>query len=245
MSFEPMLIMDGVWKKYSRDTIFHRSLREDMLNIFSRRFNNELGANDFWALSDISLVIAPGEAVGLYGHNGAGKSTILKLFSGVTFPTRGTFSVRGRVAPLIEIGAGFHPDLTGRENIFINGAIIGMKLQQIREKFDSIVAFSELGDFIAMPVKKYSSGMYLRLAFSIAIHSDADIYLIDEILAVGDAEFQKKCLERIKELLAAGKTLVVVSHDLALLQSLMMRVVFLDHGRILRIENNNPKDLKE
>lgn len=236
MSSEPALSLENLWKKYSRDAVFHRSLREDFLSLFNRPGGKGLRGNDFWALRDISVRIDEGDAVGLYGHNGAGKSTILKLLSGVTYPTCGTLQVNGRIAPLIEIGAGFHPDLTGRENIFINGAILGMRIPEIRRKFDSIVAFSELGEFIQMPVKKYSSGMYLRLAFSVAIHSEADIYLIDEILAVGDVDFQAKCLDRIRKLTSAGKTLVVVSHDIRLLRSLMGRIIHLNHGEIADIE---------
>ncbi|WP_241426250.1 ABC transporter ATP-binding protein [Geobacter benzoatilyticus] len=228
-----MLTMDGVWKKYSRDAIFHRSLREDLLNVFTRRFDNVLGVNDFWALSDISLSVAPGESVGLYGHNGAGKSTILKLLSGVTHPTLGSLNVRGRIAPLIEIGAGFHPDLTAKENIYMNGAILGMKIPEIKAKFDSIVDFSELSSFIQVPVKKYSSGMYLRLAFSIAIHSEADVYLIDEIISVGDTEFQDKCIDKIIELRFKGKTLIVISHSHDLMRRVTDRIIYLEKGEVV------------
>lgn len=201
--------------------------------VFSLRQNKQLGKDDFWALQDFSLSVSSGEAVGIYGHNGAGKSTVLKLLSNVTQPTSGTIDLNGRVAPLIEVGAGFHPDLSGRENVFVNGSILGMRLTQIKERFDSIVAFSELGDFIEMPVKKYSSGMYLRLAFSVAIHSDAEIFLIDEVLAVGDVDFQKKCLERVRVLIDSGKALVLVSHDLKLLQSISSEVLFLEKGRLV------------
>lgn len=233
MSSSSAVSMKGVWKKYSRDVMFHRSLREDIVNLFSSRRNKQLGASDFWALQDFSLQVYPGEAIGLYGHNGAGKSTVLKLLSGVTEQTTGTIDINGRIAPLIEVGAGFHPDLTGRENVFINGAILGMRLSQIRDRFDSIVKFSELGDFIDMPVKKYSSGMYIRLAFSVAIHSDADVFLIDEVLAVGDVDFQTKCLDRVRGLIRKGKALVLVSHNLNLLKSVSSEVVFLEKGRVV------------
>ena len=236
MSSDTRIKMEHVWKKYSRDVIFHRSLREDIMAVFSLRQNKQLGKDDFWALQDFSLSVSSGEAVGIYGHNGAGKSTVLKLLSKVTQPTSGTIDLNGRVAPLIEVGAGFHPDLSGRENVFVNGSILGMRLTQIKERFDSIVAFSELGDFIEMPVKKYSSGMYLRLAFSVAIHSDAEIFLIDEVLAVGDVDFQKKCLEKVRGLIDCGKALVLVSHDLNLLQSTAQKVFFLEKGLVVNVE---------
>ena len=233
MSSDAILAMEGVWKKYSRDALFHRSLREDMMRLFRSRGGEHLQENEFWALQDLSLTLQPGAAVGLYGHNGAGKSTILKLLAGVTQPTIGNLRVRGRVAPLIEVGAGFHPDLTGRENVFMNGAILGMKIPEIRAKFDSILAFSELGSFVEMPVKKFSSGMFLRLAFSIAIHSEAEIYLIDEIIAVGDADFQQKCLEKVKELREAGKTLLIVSHSEDLISKVTDRVIRLQNGKVV------------
>lgn len=233
MLSDSILEMNGVWKKYSRDVLFHRSLREDMMRLFIRRGGGELQGSEFWALQDVSFSLRPGEAIGLYGHNGAGKSTILKMIAGVTQPTIGSLLVRDRVAPLIEVGAGFHPDLTGKENIFMNGAILGMKIAEIKAQFDSIVAFSELNSFIEMPVKKYSSGMYLRLAFAIAIHSKADIYLIDEIVAVGDVEFQQKCINKIIDLKQSGKTLVLVSHNLEQLTQLTDRIIYLEHGMVI------------
>jgi len=232
MLSDPILEMNGVWKKYSRDVMFHRSLREDMLRLFRTKGGDGLQESEFWAIHDVSFSVMPGDAIGLYGHNGAGKSTILKMIANVTQPTLGNLQVSGRVAPLIEVGAGFHPDLTGKENIFMNGAILGMKISEIKEKYDSIVEFSELGPFIEMAVKKYSSGMYLRLAFSIAIHSDADIYLIDEIIAVGDQAFQAKCLAKIIELKKSGKTLVVVSHSLDLMKQIADNIVYLEKGKV-------------
>lgn len=223
----------NVWKKYSRESIFHRSLREDIVRLFSsQRRTGEIGVTEFWALRDVSFTLKKGETVGLFGPNGAGKSTILKLIADVTYPTKGRITKNGRIAPLIEIGAGFHPDLTGKENIYMNGTILGMKIPEIRAKLESIIAFSELHEFIDMPVKKYSSGMYLRLAFSIAIHSETDIYLIDEILTVGDEKFQEKCLDRIFALKQAGKSLIVVTHDRNLMQKVSDTVLLLDKGML-------------
>jgi ABC-type polysaccharide/polyol phosphate transport system ATPase subunit len=229
------VIFENIWKKYSRDNIFHRSIREDITSIFRFKGDNSgIAPNEFWALKNVNLSIKEGETVGLYGPNGAGKSTILKLIANVTYPTAGNLKINGRVAPLLEIGAGFHLDLTGRENIFVNGTILGMKIPEIKTKINSIIDFSELEEFINMSVKKYSSGMYLRLAFSIAIHSEADIYLIDEILAVGDEDFQKKCLEKIFELKKRGKTLIVVTHDRKLMEQIADRIIFINKGDILQ-----------
>ncbi|MHA7274998.1 ABC transporter ATP-binding protein [Arthrobacter sp. HLT1-21] len=187
----------------------------------------------FHALDNVSLVVRQGESVALLGLNGSGKSTLLKHISGVMLPDSGTVRTRGRVAGLIEVGAGFHPDLSGRDNVYLNGAILGMTEQQIDDLFESIVDFSEIGQFIDTEVKFYSSGMYLRLAFSVAVHTNPEVFLVDEILAVGDEPFQKKCLAKIKELAAAGKTLVVVSHDLDLVVQVCSRGVLLEHGRIV------------
>jgi len=226
--------LDNLWKKYYRQNVFHRSLREDVMNLMRRRrTNSNLKKNEFWALKGIDIEVKRGESIGLYGPNGAGKSTILKLIANVTFPTKGSVSVNGRVAPLIEIGAGFHKDLTGRENIYMNGAILGMKIAEIKKKMDSIISFSEIEEFIDMSVKKYSSGMYLRLGFAIAIHSEADILLIDEILAVGDEGFRKKCIEKVMELKKNGKTMVIVTHNRALMEKVADRVILLEHGTII------------
>ncbi|MDR1449255.1 MAG: ABC transporter ATP-binding protein [Propionibacteriaceae bacterium] len=186
----------------------------------------------FKALDGVSLEIRPGESVGLLGLNGSGTSTLLKLISGVMQPDSGEVLVAGRVAGLIEVGAGFHPDLTGRENVFLNGAILGMSEAQIQRDFDDIVAFSEIARFIDTEVKFYSSGMFLRLAFSVAVYSEPDIFLVDEILAVGDEPFQAKCLARIRELHEGGQTLVVVSHDLDKVKEICDRGVVLDHGHL-------------
>ncbi|MFJ3956442.1 ABC transporter ATP-binding protein [Arthrobacter sp. NPDC090010] len=190
-------------------------------------------SNRFHALKDISLDIVQGETVALLGLNGSGKSTLLKHISGVMTPDEGTVRTRGRVAGLIEVGAGFHPDLSGRDNVFLNGAILGMTEEQIKERFDSIVEFAEIEQFIDTEVKFYSSGMYLRLAFSVAVHSDPEVFLVDEILAVGDEPFQRKCLEKIQELVDAGQTLVVVSHDLELVQRVCQRGIVLEHGNVI------------
>ncbi|WP_341393567.1 ABC transporter ATP-binding protein [Arthrobacter sp. G119Y2] len=187
----------------------------------------------FFALKDVSLEVKQGESVALLGLNGSGKSTLLKQISGVMLPDSGTVGTRGRVAGLIEVGAGFHPDLSGRDNVFLNGAILGMSEAEIHEKFDSIVEFSEIGQFIDTEVKFYSSGMYLRLAFSVAVHTDPEVFLVDEILAVGDEPFQKKCIAKIRELAEEGKTLVVVSHDLDLVAKICERGVLLEHGRVV------------
>jgi ABC-2 type transport system ATP-binding protein len=189
--------------------------------------------DQFQALDGVSLTVQEGETVGLLGLNGSGKSTLLKLISGVMRPDGGRVRVRGRIAGLIEVGAGLHPDLTGRENVFLNGAILGMDEASIRRQFDAIVDFSGIDQFLDTEVKFYSSGMFLRLAFAVAVHTDPDVFLVDEILAVGDEPFQRKCLERIRGLSAEGRTLVVVSHDLDLVEKVCDRGVVLERGRVV------------
>jgi len=188
--------------------------------------------SEFQALDGVSFSIDEGEAVALMGFNGSGKSTMLKLISGVLRPDEGTVRTRGRVAGLIEVGAGFHPDLSGRENVYLNAAILGMSKKETKEQFDAIVEFSEIEKFIDTEVKHYSSGMFLRLAFSVAIHTHVDILLIDEILSVGDEPFQRKCIKRVRELHAQGKTLVVVSHDLNMVSDLCERGIVIQGGNI-------------
>lgn len=188
---------------------------------------------EFWALRDISFEVARGETLGIIGHNGAGKSTILKLLSSVTTPTSGEITIYGRLSALIEVGSGFHQELTGRENIYLSGSILGMRRREITRKLERIIDFAGVRDFIDTPVKHYSSGMYLRLGFSIAAHLEPDILLLDEVLAVGDAAFQVKCLNRIDELHAEGRTIVFISHDLGAVERLCRRVLLLDHGRII------------
>jgi ABC-2 type transport system ATP-binding protein len=187
----------------------------------------------FNALDGVSFTVQPGEAVALLGHNGSGKSTLLKLISGVLQPDSGEVLTRGRIAGLIEVGAGFHPELSGRENIYLNGAILGMNQKEIDERFNKIVEFSGIEEFIDTEVKHYSSGMFMRLAFSVAIHTEVDILLVDEVLSVGDEPFQQKCLARIRELHDAGKTLIVVSHDLDMVAKLCERGVLVNRGKLL------------
>lgn len=191
-----------------------------------------LPTRDFWAVRDVSFAVAPGEALGIIGHNGAGKSTILKLLSNITTPTVGEITIRGRLSALIEVGSGFHPELTGRENVYLCGSILGMARREITSKLDSIIDFAGLRPFLDVPVKRYSSGMYVRLGFSIAAHLEPDILLLDEVLAVGDASFQQKCLERIDELKRAGTTIVFISHDLAAVGRLCDRVLLMQRGEI-------------
>ena len=208
-----------------------RSLKETIVWLVKGR-KGDL-SRKFHALRDVDLEVQQGETVALLGLNGSGKSTLLKHISGVMLPDSGTVRTRGKVAGLIEVGAGFHHDLSGRDNVYLNGAILGMTEAQINEQFDSIVEFAEIGEFIDTEVRFYSSGMYLRLAFSVAVHTDPEVFLVDEILAVGDEPFQRKCLDKIKELSAAGKTLVVVSHDLELVSRICDRGVVLQHGSVV------------
>lgn len=207
-----------------------RSLKETAVWLLKGR-KGEL-TEKFHALKDVALSIKQGESVALLGFNGSGKSTLLKHISGVMLPDSGTVRTRGRVAGLIEVGAGFHPDLTGRDNVYLNAAILGMTEQETKDQFESIIEFSEIGQFIDTEVKFYSSGMYLRLAFSVAVHTDPEVFLIDEILAVGDEPFQRKCIEKIQELARLGKTLVVVSHDLDLVARICDRGIVLQHGEV-------------
>ena len=190
-------------------------------------------SSEMWALHDLSFSVNEGEALGIVGHNGAGKTTVLKLLSGITAPTQGQISIRGRLAALIEVSSGFHPELTGRENVYLYGAMLGMRRSEITRKMDSIIEFSGMEKFIDVPVKRYSSGMYVRLGFSVAAHLEPDVVLLDEVLAVGDVAFQAKCLDRIALLRKSGRTIVFVSHDLASVYRLCDRALLLDHGRIL------------
>jgi len=190
-------------------------------------------ASEIWAVNDVSFEVQQGEVLGIVGHNGAGKTTILKLLSSITAPTTGEITIRGRLAALIEVSSGFHPELTGRENVFLHGAMLGMRRYEITRKMDSIVEFSGVEKYIDVPVKRYSSGMYVRLGFSVAAHLDPDIVLLDEVLAVGDVAFQAKCLDRIAELRNCGRTIVFVSHDLASVYRVCDRAILLDRGRVL------------
>ena len=233
---DPRIEIAGVTKEF---TLRHRRSLKELAVAAVRR--QDLGINTFKALDDVTFDVHQGETVALLGFNGSGKSTLLKLISGVLRPDGGRVRTRGRVAGLIEVGAGFHPDLTGQENVFLNGAILGMTKKQIEDAYDSIVEFSEIPDFMDTEVKFYSSGMFLRLAFAVAVHSDPEVFLIDEILAVGDEPFQRKCLDEIRGLSDQGKTLVIVSHDLDMVSDLCERGVLLEKG--VKVADGPSKDV--
>ncbi len=199
---------------------------------FSSQVSALSSREDFWALKDVSFEVKRGEVVGIIGRNGAGKSTLLKILSRITEPTTGRVEINGRVASLLEVGTGFHPELTGRENIYLNGAILGMTRVEIRSKFDEIVAFAEVEKFLDTPVKRYSSGMYVRLAFAVAAHLEPEILIVDEVLAVGDAQFQKKCLGKMGEVSREGRTVLLVSHQMGVISQLCHRSIILDNGTI-------------
>jgi ABC-type polysaccharide/polyol phosphate transport system ATPase subunit len=222
-----------VSKKYRLRYGWYLSIRDEIARLAKRLVGQRAEAEVFWALRDVSFEIRHGETVGLIGANGAGKSTILKILSRVTVPTSGTFAVDGRVGALIEVGAGFHPDLTGRENVFLNGAIMGMRRAEIQRKFDQIVAFSEVENFIDTPLKFYSSGMMVRLGFAVAAHIEPEILLVDEVLAVGDTAFQAKCLNKIAELKEEDKTIVLVSHSMPSILQNATRVMWVHHGKLI------------
>ena len=226
------LTFDHVSKQYRIYQESEAKLSPNKLRSLTRRLRRN--TNSFWALRDVSFEVERGEALGIIGQNGAGKSTILKLLYNITTPTKGRISINGRLAALIEVASGFHPELTGRENVYLNGSLLGMKRREISRKLDRIVDFAGVSAFIDTPVKRYSSGMYLRLGFSIAAHLDPDILLLDEVLAVGDAQFQSKCIERINQLRNAGTTIVFVSHNLGAVESLCDRVFLLRQGEIFR-----------
>jgi lipopolysaccharide transport system ATP-binding protein len=215
------------------------TLRESLADLVTRPFRRRHRAGnvseEFWALEDVNFDIKPGEVVGIIGRNGAGKSTLLKILSRITRPTRGRVRLNGRVGSLLEVGTGFHPELTGRENIFLNGAILGMSRGEVRRKFDDIVAFAELDKFLDTPVKRYSSGMYVRLAFSVAAHINPEILLVDEVLAVGDIAFQKKCLGQMDMVARGGRTIIFVSHQLEALLNLCPHSMLLEHGRLVMV----------
>lgn len=230
MNVDPLLMarLDRVTKKF--DLKHTRSIKEYVVWWLTGR-RGQL-SETFNALDEVTFDIHQGESVALLGFNGSGKSTTLKMVSGVLQPDRGIVQIRGRVAGLIEVGAGMHPDLTGRENIFLNAAILGLSEKEIRDRFDSIVKFSEIEKFIDTEVKFYSSGMYMRLAFSVAVHSDPDLFLVDEVLAVGDEPFQRKCIKKMHELREQHQTLMVVSHDLNLIQGICDRGIVLERGNV-------------
>jgi lipopolysaccharide transport system ATP-binding protein len=216
--------------KRRHDTL-RDQLMEGLKSVF-RRNVRPYGENTFWALKDVSFEIDQGEIVGIIGHNGAGKSTLLKILSRITEPTLGIGEIYGRVGSLLEVGTGFHPELTGRENIYLNGAIIGMRREEINRCFDAIVDFAEIEKFIDMPVKRYSSGMYVRLAFAVSAHLKPEILMIDEVLSVGDLQFQRKCMAYAEELKKSGATILFVSHNMFAIKSICNRVIYLSHGQI-------------
>lgn len=224
-----MIKVDHVTKKYQLGTIDGASARKSWKR---RRENIEEAEEILTAVNDVSFEVAEGEVVGLIGHNGAGKSTLLKMISGVTVPTSGEIYLGGRVASMLEVGTGFHPELTGKDNIYLNGAILGMSRQEIDEKLEDIIAFSECEKFMDTPVKHYSSGMYMKLAFSVAAHLSAEIVIMDEVLAVGDLNFRNKCLEKIREIAASGKTILLVSHSMHMVRMLCDRCIVLTEGEI-------------
>ena len=235
--------VEGLGKKYllqhqatgKRYVALRDVLAEKVKSLWGNRrtdAGNQESVEEFWALQDVSFEVKPGEAVGIIGRNGAGKSTLLKLLSRITEPTAGRVRLRGRVASLLEVGTGFHPELTGRENIFLNGAILGMHRMEIKKKFDEIVDFAEVERFLDTPVKRYSSGMYMRLAFAVAAHLEPEILIVDEVLAVGDAQFQKKCLGKMQGVSQGGRTVLFVSHNMSAIGELTQRCLYLEAGKI-------------
>lgn len=224
--------VSGVSKRYEIGKAKDGSLRGTLSSLFK---SGAAQKDEFWALKDVSFEVKKGEVIGIIGKNGAGKSTLLKILSQITKPTEGRIEINGRVASLLEVGTGFHPELTGRENVFLNGTILGMTRKEVEDKFDEIVAFSGVEKFIDTPVKHYSSGMYVRLAFAVAAHLEPEILIIDEVLAVGDAEFQKKCLGKMKDVAGEGRTVLFVSHNMAAVRELCERGVFLENGLIKNI----------
>jgi len=238
---QPTIKVEGLWKDYTvgpaqqRNETFYDLLANSIKAPFNRmrNFGGKTEANEqFWALRDVNFEIQPGEVVGVVGRNGAGKSTLLKILSRITAPSRGRIELRGRLASLLEVGTGFHAELSGRENIFLNGSILGMTRAEVKRKFDEIVAFAEVDKFIDTPVKRYSSGMYVRLAFAVAAHLETDVLLVDEVLAVGDADFQRKSLGKMSEVAAGGRTVLFVSHNLSAVRNLCSRTVLLEGGAL-------------
>ncbi|MFL5562506.1 MAG: ABC transporter ATP-binding protein [Gemmatimonadaceae bacterium] len=236
----PIISARDVGKRYllGRRVTGSKSLREALGEAVRAPFNRMrnatgTGGAEFWALREVSFDVAPGEVMGVIGRNGAGKSTLLKVLSRITDPTTGRIEIRGRAAALLEVGTGFHPELTGRENVYLNGTILGMRKREIDRKFDEIVAFAEVAEFIDTPVKRYSSGMYVRLAFGVAAHLDPEILIVDEVLAVGDAEFQKKCLTKMSDVAHEGRTVLFVSHNMAAVRAICTTGIHLRGGTVV------------
>jgi homopolymeric O-antigen transport system ATP-binding protein len=236
----PIIRVEGIGKQYriGKRQAAYKTMRESIVSAAQAPFrlfnrNGKYENRSIWALKDVSFEVAPGEVVGVIGRNGAGKSTLLKILSRITEPTTGQVDLYGRIGSLLEVGTGFHPELSGRENVYLNGAILGMKRGEIDRKFDEIVAFAEIENFIDMPVKHYSSGMYMRLALSVAAHLETEILIVDEVLAVGDSGFQKKCLGKLEEVGSQGRTVLFVSHNVPMVMRLCSRAILLEEGRIL------------
>ena len=230
MDQDIVIRVSNLSKNYSIGKQKDNSLRSTLSDILK---SSKSKSEQFWALKDVSFEINKGDVVGIIGKNGAGKSTLLKILSQITQPTEGRLEIDGRIASLLEVGTGFHPELTGRENIYLNGTILGMSRKEVKSKFDEIVAFSGVEKFIDTPVKHYSSGMYVRLAFAIAAHLEPEILIIDEVLAVGDAEFQKKCIGKMKDVANAGRTVLFVSHNIAAIKALCTKGILIHHGELL------------
>src|SRR3954464_123136 len=235
---EPVIIFDHVFKKFARGEQ-HTTLRDLIPALISSWWNKKkideqaLKGEEFWAVNDVSFTVPRGEALGIIGPNGSGKSTILKLLSGILRPDRGTYSVKGRLSALIEVGAGFHPDLTGRENVYLNGSILGMTRKEVASKFNQIVEFAGVEEFIDTPVKRYSSGMAVRLGFAVSAFIEPDVMLVDEVLAVGDTEFRNRCLNRMNKMLRNGVTMILVSHNLSEVRNLCQSCLMLYKGQSL------------
>lgn len=230
-----------LWKRFprNREQVGFKEFLVNIPKLLSKR-----RSGDFWALQGVSFCVKQGECVGIIGRNGAGKSTLLSLILGTIHPTKGMIKVSHKITPLLELGAGFHPDLTGRENILINGVLLGLTKDEVVERMESIIAFSQVGEFIDSQVRTYSSGMYIRLAFSVAVHANPEVFLIDEILAVGDESFQRKSREALLRLIKGGVTTILVSHDLAAVREICDRAVWLDEGRV-RVEGEPAKVIDE
>ena len=227
--------VENISKRYTIGNTSSGSLRETIASLFSK--NGSDNTEEFYALRDVSFEVKRGEAMGIIGKNGAGKSTLLKILSRITEPTSGRIEINGRVSSLLEVGTGFHPELTGRENVFLNGTILGMTRAEVKRKFDEIVDFSGVEKFLDTPVKRYSSGMKVRLAFAVAAHLEPEILIIDEVLAVGDAEFQKKCLGKMEDVSGQGRTVLFVSHNMGAVKQLCTRGVLLEHGQVIAKNN--------
>lgn len=246
-----IISVEQVWKQYRLGVINNGHLYRDIQSMVSRAFRKEdpwskIGQESrfdkrgaFWALKDVSFEVKKGDCLGILGRNGAGKSTLLKIITRITTPTRGQIKIKGKITSLLEVGTGFHHELTGRENVYLNGAILGMKKEEIRKKFDQIVAFSEIEDFIDTPVKRYSSGMKVRLAFSVAAHLDSEILITDEVLAVGDVKFRQKCIAKMKEIsVESGRTILFVSHNVNAVKNICNTGFILDKGEIIMRNND-------